>query len=228
MDLSNNPHKREEMMTPSLFKLRYGVHITERMNGKMEGMMSLSTSPLLNPICQARRMNEGLVCAKCYADAMCRQMYPALAKVLETNTEILTTTEIPMKEWPLINAHAFRLESFGDVANPLQVRNYFNFCRRNPRTTFSVWTKNPEIYARVLESGVKKPKNLIIVLSSTMLNVQANAEKYPFVDKVFTVYEKSYAEKNNIIVNCGKRKCLSCMNCYTKGGSPTYINELLK
>jgi hypothetical protein len=227
MDMFNNPHKREEMMTPTLFKIRYGVHITTKMNGKMEGMMSLSTSPLLNPICQARRLCDGSICAKCYAEAECRQ-YKALAKVLEKNTEILTTTEIPTKEWPLINAHAFRIEAFGDVQNELQVCNYFNFCRRNPRSTFSVWTKNPEIYQRVLGSGVKKPRNLIIVLSSTMLNVQANADKYAFVDKVFTVYDKAYAEKNNVVINCGKRKCLSCMNCYTKGGSPVYINELLK
>ena len=223
----NNPHKREEMMTPALFEMKYGVHITTKMNGKMEGMMSLSTSPLLNPICQARRLCDGSICVKCYANAMCG-LFSGLAKVLEKNTEVLTSSEIPMKEFPRINAHSFRLESFGDVQCEVQVRNYFNFCRRNPRTIFSVWTKNPEIYARVLESGVKKPRNLIIVLSSHMLNIQANAEKWDFVDKVFTVYEPKYAKEHDIIINCGKRKCLNCLMCYSRVGSPVYINELLK
>ena len=227
MDMFNNPHKREEMMTPTLFKIRYGVHITAQMTGKMEGFMSLSTSPLCNPLCMARRTVEGSICSKCYSCAMHKQ-YSALAKCLAKNTEVLTTTEIPIEEWPLVNAHAFRLESFGDVANEIQVKNYFNFCRRNRRTLFSVWTKNPEIYARVLESGVKKPRNLIIVLSSTMLNVQANAEKWDFVDKVFTVYEPKYAKEHNVVINCGKRKCLNCMMCYSRVGSPVYINELLK
>jgi hypothetical protein len=226
MDMFDNVHKREEIMTPALFKTRYGVHITERMNGKMEGFMSLSTSPIKNPFCVLRKDIEGSICQRCYAHTMCGR-YGALSKVLEKNTEVLTTTEIPPSEFPLVNAHAFRLEAFGDVQNETQVKNYFNFCRRNPRTTFSVWTKNPEIYARVLESGVKKPKNLIIILSSHLVNVQANADKWDFVDKVFTVYDKAYAEKNNIVINCGKRKCLSCMNCYDKRGADI-VNELLK
>jgi hypothetical protein len=226
MDMFNNPHKREQMMTIDLFKERYGVHITKEMNGKMEGFMSLSSSPLLNPICQARRLCDGSICKHCFSIAM-QKRYGGLSKVLEKNTEVLTTTEIPPSEFPLVNAHAFRLEAFGDVQNETQVKNYFNFCRRNPRTTFSVWTKNPEIYQRVLESGVKKPKNLIIILSSHLVNVQANADKWDFVDKVFTVYDKAYAEKNNIVINCGKRKCLSCMNCYDPRGEDI-INELLK
>ena len=227
MDMFNNPHKREEMMTPTLFKIRYGVHITEKMNGKMEGMPSLSTSPLLNPICQARRRCEGAICVKCYADAMCWR-YGGLAKVLEKNTEVLTSQEIPIEEWPLINAHAFRLESFGDVQNEIQVRNFFNFARRNRRTLFAVWTKNYPIYHDVIESGVKKPSNLILIISSPMINEEANLEACKYADKVFTVYDKEYAKAFDIVINCGKRKCLSCMQCYSKAGSPTIINELLK
>ena len=227
MDMFNNPHKREQFMTPALFKMKYGVHITEKMNGKMEGFMSLSTSPIQNPFCQIRQGIEGSVCSKCYADAMCGR-YSALAEVLKRNSEILTTTEIPVDEFPLINAHAFRLESFGDVANEIQVKNYFNFARRNRRTIFSAWTKNYSIYHDVIESGVKKPNNLILIISSPLINHEADLSLCPHADKVFTVYDKEYAKAFDIVINCGKRKCLSCMQCYSKAGSPTIINELLK
>ena len=227
MDMFNNPNKREQLMTPALFKMKYGIHITERMNGKMEGFMSLSTSPIQNPFCHIRQCIEGSVCSKCYAGAMCGR-YSGLAKVLEKNFEILTTTEIPTKEWPLINAHAFRLEAFGDVANEVQVKNYFNFCRRNRRTLFSVWTKNYPIYHEVIESGVKKPANLIIIISSPLINHEADLSLCPHADKVFTVYDKDFAKAFEVVINCGKRKCLSCMQCYSKAGSPTIINELLK
>ena len=227
MDMFNNPHKREEMMTPALFKMKYGIHITTKMNGKMEGFMSLSTSPIQNPFCQIRQGIKGSVCSRCYADAMCGR-YSGLAKVLEKNTEVLTTTEIPIEEWPLVNAHAFRLESFGDVANEIQVKNYFNFCRRNRRTLFAVWTKNYPIYHDVIEGGVKKPTNLILIISSPLINHEADLSLCPHADKVFTVYDKEYAKAFDIVINCGKRKCLSCMQCYSKTGSPTIINELLK
>lgn len=227
MDMFNNPHKREQFMTPALFKTKYGVHITEKMNGKMEGFMSLSTSPLQNPFCQSRQGIEGSVCSRCYSDAMCGR-YSALAKVLGKNTEVLTTTEIPMEEFPLVNAHAFRLEAFGDVANETQVKNYFNFCRRNRRTLFSAWTKNYALYHSVIESGVKKPSNLILIISSPLINHEADISLCPHADKVFTVYTKEYAEENGVVINCGKRKCLSCMQCYSKVGSPTIINEILK
>lgn len=219
--------KRETFVTIADFFKKYGIHITQRMTGKMEGFMSLSTSPLSNLLCMARRAIEGCICNKCYSCAMQKQ-YSALAKCLAKNTEVLTTTEIPVEEFPLINAHAFRLEAFGDVQNETQVKNYFNFCRRNRRTLFSVWTKNYGIYHEVIESGVKKPANLIIIISSPLINHEADLSLCPHADKVFTVYAKEYAEEHNVVINCGKRKCLSCMQCYSRAGSPTIINELLK
>ena len=219
--------KRERFTTIKDFFKKWEVHITAQMTGKMEGFMSLSTSPLCNPLCMARRTVEGSICSKCYSCAMHKQ-YSALAKCLAKNTEVLTTTLIPVEEWPLINAHAFRLEAFGDVSNETQVRNYFNFARRNRRTLFAVWTKNYGVYHSVIESGAKKPNNLILIISSPMINQEADLSLCPYSDKVFTVYDKEYAEKNNVVINCGARSCLSCMQCYSRTGSPTIINELLK
>lgn len=219
-----NNHKRADFTTVGDFEKKWGVTLTKAHNGKMKGFQSLSTSPLANPLCVARSQSEGLICSKCYSFAM-NKCYKELKNMLIRNTEVLAKTLIPVNEWPIVNALAFRLESFGDVSTEVQVMNYFNFCKRNPRVTFSAWTKNAHIYKKVIEAGYKKPKNLVLIVSSPVINEQT--EIPPFADKVFTVYDKKYAEENNIAINCGANKCLACMRCYRKGGE-TIINELLK
>lgn len=217
---------REKFTTIEDFRKKYGIGFTLVHTGKMTGFMSLSTSPLRNTFCMARSKCPNSICSKCYSVTMNHQ-YTNLAKMLEKNLEVLTSRVIPVGEWPLVNAFAFRLESFGDVQNETQVRNYFNFCRRNPRVQFSVWTKNLPVYARVLKTE-SKPKNLIVIVSSPMLNVPVNPKNFPFVDKVFTVYTEDYAHEHGIKINCGARSCLACGRCYRKSNGVEYVNELLK
>lgn len=208
------------------FKDNVGVHITTGHTGKMEGINSLSTSVLLNPICQKRAKDPTSICSKCFAEKIAnarKELRGCLAK----NTEVLTNQIIPVKEWPVLNASIFRLESFGDLNNGTQFKNYINFAKRNPRTTFALWTKNANIVDEVFREGVKKPRNMIIILSSPRINVP-RAPRYDWVDKVFTVYEKAYAESRGIEINCGARDCLGCQRCYTKTRKVEYINELLK
>ena len=57
-----------------LFKSRYTsnlspVHVSDYMSGKMEGIPSISTSCLENPICRARMENGESVCSHCFAAA---------------------------------------------------------------------------------------------------------------------------------------------------------------
>ena len=144
----------------------------------------------------------------------------------KANTDILTTTIIPVKEWPLINALMFRLESFGDLNNEIQVINYFNFCNRNKNVKFALWTKNPEFIDKAIKAGHKKPKNLVIVQSSSFVNVKEE-KKFDFVDKVFTVYDKNYIRQNNVKINCGARNCFECGRCYSKKTTDD-IKEQLK
>lgn len=198
------------------------LHITEKMTGKMEGMMSLSTSCKTNPFCLKHQQIEGSICKKCYADRQ-MNMYTRMSPCLERNAEILTVDVIPMEYLPVINAAFFRFEAFGDIINSIQVENYFNICKKNPYTKFALWTKNPDLIAPVAD---KKPNNLIIVLSSLMLNKQVNKDKYPFVDKVFTVYDAKTIKEKGIDINCGAHKCIECLRCYTDG--ETVINEKLK
>ena len=214
------------MINTKLFKEKYGIHITTKMNGKMEGMQSLSTSSVNNPICIARAKDPTSICSKCYSNTM-QGMYKDLYKCLANNTEVLTTTIIPINAWLKVNCLVFRLEAFGDIANVIQVINYFNFCKANPRVTFTLWTKNPHIIDTAIKQGNKLPGNLIIGISSPHMNIVSEC-KYDFVSFVFTVFDYKYATENSVKINCGNRKCLECLKCYTKHKGIIYINEILK
>lgn len=208
-------------MTIEQFKKLWNVHITTGHTGKMIGMVSLSTSCLRNRYCMDRAADPETICSECYAAAMLENdFYKNTAAVLDTNYDVLTSTVIPVDAWPVVNASVFRLEAFGDLANETQFINYCNFARRNPGTTFSIWTKNAGIIARALKDGTKKPRNMIIVFSSPFKNHPVNEKKYKafytFIDKFFTVYTPEYVAENNVKINCGGRKCLECGRCYNK------------
>ena len=201
--------------------------ISDCMTGKMEDIHSLSTSVLDNPICQARRKVKDSICEKCFAAATLKR-YSSVQRYLHENFLKMNNGIIENNDLPrLINDRIFRLEAFGDSCTTNHVINTFNICTKNPETTFTIWTKNPEFINQVLRMGYEKPKNLIIVLSSVFLNKRAT-RIYSFVDIVFTVYTAEYAVENNIDINCGSRKCIECLRCYTKHDGIIYVNEMLK
>lgn len=219
--------KKEKVVTLANAKELTGVHYTMNHTGKMAGMQSLSTSCLENPYCRAYAKDPNKICSKCYAE---RQMgyQTSMKGCFAKNTEILTTHRLTWDEIPLINACMFRFESFGDIQNVLQVINYFNICHKNPNVNFALWTKNPAFIDMAINLYYEeKPKNLQIVMSSHFINVKANISKFPFVDKVFTVCTKEYAEANGIEINCGSNLCLSCGKCYFDNGI-VELYELVK
>lgn len=220
--------------------MRKVLHITVHgEDTKMEGLRSISTSCKKNPICQARAKVPGSICEKCYAQTYLK-MRPGLRDWTEWNYDILNAGILDKRDLPDIYDDVFRLESFGDSATETDVINKLHLCEKNPGTWFTVWTKNVDIYGRVFKAGYKKPKNLIIIISSFMINVVADISKYKWADKVFTVFEsEEVARALGYEINCGnqsdisaglKRKCRRCMKCYGRQALKTdiYINELLK
>ena len=198
--------------------------------GKMSSVISISTSVVLNVFCQARAKDPTSICSHCFAASML-EYYTELGKKLARNTELLTTELLNWNDVPVINYEKFRklrFESFGDLNNAVQVYNYFLIARVNKNMKCALWTKNPHIIAEAMEQyNITKPKNLVIVYSSPKLNEVASdiLKRYPFIDKVFTVFDKEHAETVNI--NCGARDCETCGRCYTKRTS-AFVNELLK
>ena len=219
---------------------RKTLHITVHGDDtKMEGLRSISTSCKINPLCQKRAQISGSVCEKCYAQTYL-EMRKGLRDWTEWNYRLLNSGILDKEDLPIITDDIFRLESFGDVGSHNAVINFINLCNRNPHTWFTAWTKNAELYDEVFKAGYKKPRNLIIIISSFMINVVADVSKYWWADKVFTVFEsEAKARELGFEINCGnqadikaglKRKCRRCMKCYGSGArkSSRYINELLK
>lgn len=199
------------------------------MSGKLKGFLSLSTSPALNERCQKKAKCGKLICHFCYAISLVK-MRSGLGKKLVRNTEMLTREIYPVEAWPLVNALYFRFEAFGDLNNTIQFNNYVNFAKRNPKTTFALWTKNPDIIALAIRFGTVIPDNMIIIYSSPLLNHEAQHIKkaYPFIDKVFTVYDKKTIKEKGIEINCGGRHCLSCLKCYEKHNGIDRLQEQKK
>lgn len=219
---------RSSIITMKAFKKMHGVHFTLNHTGKMEGMQSLSTSCMCNPACAARMKDENSICSHCFAAAM-HKRYRNTAACLAKNSEALSKWVWYPEELPVINAAFFRLESFGDLINVDHARNYLRLCKRNPWTRFALWTKNPGTLARAIEFE-GKPDNLNVILSSPYINTPCDASRWPFVDKTFTVWDKAGQKELQAAggcINCGSRKCLDCLLCYTKN-DVTVINESLK
>ena len=194
---------------------------------KMDGIGSLSTSPLLNSNCAKNRRIEGSVCQKCYSHTY-NKMRPSLRNALKENSEVLRTNILKDSDLPIINACFFRLESFGDLHNLTHLENYCRIAEKNPLCNFSIWTKNTDLIQEHFENR-PKPKNFKVVHSSLKLNEQIDIKTLKFIDKVFTVYTKDYIKENKIKINCGAKHCSSCQQCYgNKHNRTKYINELKK
>lgn len=200
-----------------------GVRFNMNMSGKMSGVNCLSTSNLVNPFCAARKSDPECICSKCFADTTCKR-YAALNHNMIRNTEILTSVLFDVSEMPVVTGPIFRFESFGDLVNLLQCVNYFRLCKANPGVRFALWTKNPGFVQQALQVE-EKPGNLVILLSSAKIGVKASAEKWPFIDKTFTVYRKD--EMPPEMINCGARSCITCQRCYSRD-TENDIREYLK
>lgn len=217
-------------MTKPEFKKSYGITFSEKMTGKMSGMIAITTSCIDNPICRERAKNPDSICSKCYAERYLN-IRPSVRKCYERNYNALTADIIPVKDWPVLNARAARIESFGDLANWIQAANYINLATANPGTVFGWWTKNPGYIATAIKKGYKIPKNAIIIYGNPYVDRFPSdsdiLSRWPFVNKVFSVFSKDFADRENVTINCGSRNCLTCGRCYSKR-TGFHVNEILK
>ena len=198
---------------------------------KMEDLRSINTSPLENEFCKLRHNIKGLICNKCYSIAF-NKYRKNLKEKLKRNTEILTSEIIPVENIPFINDIYFRIESFGDLQNVTQAINYINLIKVNTHVNFAWWTKNPVFIKKAFDQlGIEKPHNVQIVFSCPCINKEIDIKivqkVFPFIDKVFTVFDDDFIAENDIDINCGKRHCIECQNCYKKGGN-VQVRERLK
>lgn len=211
------------------------IHVSDYMSGKMSGIPSISTSCLVNPICQARMENGESVCAHCFAAATLER-YTSAGTHAENNFYLLNAEVLPLDVLPRFrNVAIVRIESFGDVASVTQAINYLNIVKVNPFITFAAWTKNASIWNAAIKK-VGKPDNLSLVYSSFKLNTPAAAKEYftgtgeNNFDHIFTVFDKSTADLYGAdsFITCGARDCATCRRCYNKRAEDFSVRELLK
>lgn len=212
-----------------------GIHYTTNHTAKMAGIASLSTDINSNPLCQARRSNGAAICSLCFSASLWddkRGQYRRVNKAFKENTEIICNRILKDEELPEIDPKRFplfRFEAFADLQSVIQVLNYFKIAKRNPSVKFALWTKNPGFIERALRLAAK-PENIQIVLSSLRIN-QPTKARFPFVDKIFTVYDEEGIKAGQIDINCGARSCMTCRLCYEKNkeGQPlVQVREKVK
>ena len=222
---------RHIRITVEEFELWAGIHCTVNHTAKMSGVNSVSTSPEYNHNCQAKRGILGTICQKCYSILM-QKRYKTLRASLWRNAWILSNVLFEEFELPYLYSATgfFRFEAFGDLMSEIQVVNYFRMAKVNQHLHFALWTKNPWIIKQAMKHyDIEKPENLTIIASSYFTNEQMTFPEsaFPFIDKVFTVYDKKTAAKLGVVINCGGRSCKDCGRCYLNYGGRV-VNELLK
>ena len=74
------------------------IHVTQHSQGtKMDGIQSVGTTCLANPVCKKRREECDSICAHCYAAGLCR-LRKSLDSKLAANFWTLTTHLLSKKE----------------------------------------------------------------------------------------------------------------------------------
>jgi len=203
--------------------LSTGKHlvVTDDMQGKMEGMWSLNTSPSINPFCLKMRKGKNTICKSCYSHiSEARFKYSKQAWI--NNYHVLSETILKDKDIPIFKQDIFRLQAHGDLVNRKHYKNLIKIVEANPQAMFALWTKHVAI---ITKGGIIKLPNLVYVYSTPQLN-----EKYPTkprdFNKCFSVYSRPYVEANKVQINCALH-CDSCRICYHKE-EPAFIRELIK
>ena len=210
------------------------ITITEH-QGKMTLIPSISTNKKLNENCMKMSQcgNSDCICTHCYVDKT-MAMYPRLEGSLTNNTEVLSKRELTSSEISeiakfFLNIAIARFESFGDLNNETQLLNYIRIARAARHTKFALYTKQYHIVRKYFESGRRFPDNVTLILSSPYIDHVLHES---FVN-IFKQYHRRVItftvtrDKTNPKINCGKRRCVECRNCYD-ARNPKDVVEYIK
>lgn len=214
----------------------YAIEYTTNHNDKMEGLQSLSTSPLVNSYCKTLSQRDTFICHYCFNQKQLKRFKNQDLKYIY-NALLLNYCDLKPQQIPFINACYFRIEAFGDLNSMTQLKNYVKIIKNNPNTFFGWFTKNQVLFHQYLEDGGIIPNNCNLILSNPLINpskflsgvVKVFKGFQPNLNiKVFSVFDKNHIEsvpyKDNQ-VPCQK-KCKNCLICYTKNNTTSIIEAL--
>lgn len=219
-----------------------GLHVSDNMSGKMDGIKCITSACTVNDHCKNLHTNG--ICKHCYAFRYLN-MRPTVRKCYERNSKVLSN-EMDVAYIPTFRHSDFvRFESFGDLINRNHIENYLLMAFKNPKTNFALFTKRRSMLENYFKNfDVKKPKNLAIVSSAYTLNDDQNTELYAsyvtndnlgfkLIDTVFNVYtsDENIQKKDRLAMHtceCEK-SCKFCLVCWSnKMADIMLVKEHLK
>ena len=162
---------------------------------KMEGINNISSNTLTNEYCIKQKDKKDIICNKCYSFKGLN-FRKSMVNVLQNNSELLSNSIIEWDNLPRIFDLYFRFSSHGELINLNHLENLNNICLKNPKTTFTLWSKRFDIVKKFFDNN-EKPSNLILIYSNPILNKPL--EKLPkYFDKTFNnVIKLSYKDFYN-------------------------------
>ena len=191
------------------------LHIS-KMSGKLAGIPAYNTNTTSNEFC-IRQKDTDTICGKCYSHRMLATYRKSCIPAFERNS-VAFAELIDWADLPVINAAFVRFNGHGELINSNHYQNIIRLAKKNPHTTFTLWTKR----ASLVRNGGAVPDNLILVFSNpTIDNVISVPRGF---HKVFNNVSKDSSESQN----CTGRKCLDCLACYRKDSNINVIIEAIK
>ena len=191
------------------------------MSGKLTGIPAYNTNTKSNEFC-IRQKDTDTICGQCYSHKMLDTYRKSCIPAWQHNSDEFSDW-IDWDDLPVVNAAFVRLNGHGELINDTHYQNIIRLARKNPHTTFALWTKRASIVRQYQARPIHgMPTNLILVFSN------------PRIDKVIGVPRGFHKVFNNVSKgstapqNCTGRKCMECLACYRKDSGIDVIVEQVK
>tara|TARA_R100001163_G_C5009202_1_gene155716 strand:+ start:54 stop:599 length:546 start_codon:yes stop_codon:yes gene_type:complete len=151
-----------------------------------------------------------------------------MVALLENNSKLLSNSIIEWDNLPRIFDLYFRFDSHGELINLTNLENYVNIARKNPKTTFVLWSKRFDLIKKFFDNN-EKPSNLILIYSNPTLNKPL--KKLPkYFDKTFNnvvkLSYKNYYNQNTMFFQ--KNEITKELKTKIKNDYETYKNNFDK
>ena len=109
------------------------------MSGKLKGIPAYNTNTKSNEFCM-RQKDTDTICGQCYSHKMLDTYRKSCIPAWQHNSDEFSNW-IDWDDLPVINAAFVRLNGHGELINETHFVNIIRLARKNPYTTFALWTK---------------------------------------------------------------------------------------
>ena len=187
-----------------------------KMSGKLTGIPAFNTNTVSNAFC-IRQKDTATICGKCYSHRMLNTFRKSCIPAFEHNSKLFSEF-IEWDDLPRLNATYVRFNGHGELINSAHFDNIVRIAKKNPETTFTLWTKR----ASIVRAYGAVPDNLILIFSNPTIGKVIGVPRA--FHKVFNNVEKD----SGTAQNCTGKRCMDCLLCYRKDSGANVIVEAVK